>query len=148
MSEYSQTYSATIAAPAAACFAVLVDFDAYPRWSSPITACRVLDRHEGGLPRRVDFNLDMGIKTLHYVLEYTWDPPQGARWKLVEGDVRGVTGSYRFEEAGGQTRATCTQEIDLGFWVPGFIRSTFEKKALRDSVEELKRAVEARSPAT
>ena len=144
MSEYRQTYSTTVAATATECFAVLTAFEDYPRWSSPITACRVLERAPDGLPKRVEFTLDMTVKAVRYVLDYAFEPPHGATWKLVEGDVKDVQGSYRFEESAGATVATCTQGIDLGFWLPGFIRSGFEKKALHDSVEEFRRAVEAR----
>jgi uncharacterized membrane protein len=147
VSEYRQTYSTTVAAPVTECFAVLTAFEDYPRWSSPITSCRVLEREPGGLPKRVEFMLDMTVKTIRYVLDYTFEPPRGATWKLVEGDVKDVEGSYRFDESPAGTVATCTQGIDLGFWLPGFIRSSFEKKALRDSVEEFRRAVEARRTA-
>ena len=71
--------------------------------------------------------------------------PRGGRWHLVEGDVKAVQGSYRFEPAGARTKATCTQEVDVGFWIPGPIRRTFERKALQDSVEEFRRAVETRA---
>ena len=94
--------------------------------------------------RRVEFILDMTIKTIRYVLEYTWNAPTGATWRLIEGDVKDVDGSYRFEETPAGVKATCTQAVDLGFWVPGFIRSLAEAKALRDSVEEFKHAVETR----
>ena len=144
MSEYRQSYSTTVAAPAAECFAVLIAFEDYPSWSSPITRCRVLDRQPDGLPKRVEFALDMTVKTIRYVLEYAFDRPLGATWRLVEGDVKDIEGSYRFQETAQGTTATCTQAIDLGFWLPGFIRSGFEKKALRDSVEEFRQAVEAR----
>jgi hypothetical protein len=123
----------------------LSDFPDYPRWSSPVLECRVLDRHPDGLARRVAFALDMTVKTLRYVLEYSFEPPHGATWHLVEGDVKSVEGSYRFEPAGDRTKATCTQAIDIGFWVPGPIRRPLEQKALRDSVEEFKKAVEARA---
>lgn len=145
MSDFAQTYSTEVAASVDACFAVLVDFEKYPTWSSPITSCRILDRHPDGLPRRVEFHLDMTLKTIRYVLEYRYERPHGATWKLVEGDVKDVEGSYRFEPHGARTRATCTQSIDLGFWLPGFIRRTAEQKALRDSVEEFRAAAEARA---
>ena len=144
VSEYSQTYSTKVGGSAADCFAVLIDFEAYPQWSSPIKECRILERHADGLARRVEFSLDMMIKTIRYVLEYTYEPPHTGRWRLLEGDVRDVEGSYHFEETKDGTIATCTQAIDIGFWVPGFIRSTFERSALRTSVEEFKKAVEAR----
>ena len=146
MSDFSQSYSTEVAGSVDDCFAVLTDFDAYPRWSSPVTECRVLDRHPDGLPCRVAFALDMTLKTVRYTLEYTWEPPHTGRWRLVESpDVRDVQGSYHFEKAGGRTKATCSQTIDIGFWVPGPIRRPFEQKALRDSVEEFRKAVESRA---
>ena len=123
MAEVRQSYSATVAGTIDQCFAVLTDFEAYPQWSSPIKKCRVLERHPDGLAKRVEFTLDMTIKTIRYVLEYTWESPSGATWRLVDGDVKDVDGSYRFEETATGVKATCTQAVDLGFWVPGFIRS-------------------------
>ena len=145
MSDFSQSYSTEVAGSVEHCFAVLIDFDAYPEWSGPVKECRVLDRHPDGLPRRVAFALDMMIKTVHYTLEYAWEKPHGGRWHLVEGDIKDVQGTYRFEPAGTRTKATCSQAVDIGFWVPGPIRRPFEQKALRDSVEEFRKAAEARA---
>jgi ribosome-associated toxin RatA of RatAB toxin-antitoxin module len=145
VSDYSQSYTTTVAGSVEDCFAVLTDFAAYPQWSSPITECRIVERYPDGLARRVSFALDMTLKTVRYTLDYTYDPPRGARWHLVEGDVRGVEGSYTFEPAGSATAATCMQTVDLGFWIPGPIKRVFEAKALRDSVEEFRKAVELRA---
>ena len=146
MADFSQSYSVDIAGSVDDCFAVLTDFAAYPEWSGPVTECRVLDRHPDGLPRRVAFGLDMKLKTVRYVLEYEWEPPHGGRWHLTEGDLKDIQGSYRFETAKDRaTKATCSQSVDIGFWVPGPIKRPFEQKALRDSVEEFKKAVEARA---
>jgi len=147
MSDYSQTYSTLVVASPEDCFAVLTNFEAYPDWSSPIAESRVLERYPDGLARRVAMALDMKIKTVRYTLEYTYDRPRGARWRLVDGDVKDVQGSYSFEPAASGTKATCTQSIDVGFWIPGFLRSVFEKKALQDSVEEFRKAVESRGRA-
>jgi hypothetical protein len=146
VSDFSQSYATAVDGSIDDCFAVLTDFERYPDWSGPVKECRVLDRHPDGLPRRVAFTLDMTLKTIRYVLEYTYERPRAARWKLVEGDIKDVHGTYEFEPAeGARTKATCTQSIDIGFWVPGPIRRPFEQKALRDSVEEFRRAVESRS---
>jgi len=145
VAEVRQSYSTTVARTVDECFTVLTDFEAYPQWSSVIRKCRVLERHPDGLAKRVEFTLDMTIKTIRYVLDYAWERPHGATWHLVEGDVKDVEGSYRFDETPAGVTATCTQAVDLGFWVPGFIRSLAEAKALRDSVEEFKRAVETRA---
>jgi hypothetical protein len=143
VSEYRESYSARVAASVDTCFAVLTDFDAYPTWSGPVRECTVLTRYPDGLPRQVAFVLDTPIKTIRYTLEYSWDPPNGGEWHLVEGDVAGVDGSYEFAAGRKGCTVTCTQAIDLGFWVPGFLRSLFEKKALHDSVEEFRAAAEA-----
>jgi uncharacterized membrane protein len=145
VAEVRQSYSTAVARTVDECFAVLTDFESYPQWSSVIRKCRILERHPDGLAKRVEFILDMTIKTIRYVLEYSWDRPHGATWRLVEGDVKDVEGSYRFDDSPAGVTATCTQAVDLGFWVPGFIRSLAEAKALRDSVEEFKRAVETRT---
>ena len=46
---------------------------------------------------------------------------------------------------GDGTEATCSQSVDVGFWIPGPIRRMAEAKALRDSVEEFRKAVETRN---
>lgn len=143
---YRQSCSATIAASPEVCFAVITDFASYPRWASAVRQAQVLDSDETGLPRRVAFELDAVVKTLRYVLSYEYEAPREVRWRLVEGDVKAVEGSYRFEPTGeGTTRATCTQAVELGFWVPGPLKRAFERKALADSVAEFKREAEARA---
>ena len=149
MSDFSQSYSVDIAGSLEDCFAVLTDFEAYPSWSGPVTECRILERHADGLAKRVAFNLDMTLKTIRYTLDYDYERPSGGHWHLVESpDVKDVHGSYVFQAAGKRTKATCTQTIDIGFWVPGFVRGPLEQKALRDSVEDFKKAVEARNRKT
>jgi polyketide cyclase/dehydrase/lipid transport protein len=144
VSGYRESYSTHVRASMDTCFAVLIDFEAYPKWSSPVRKCTILTRHPDGLPHHVAFVLDTPIKTMRYTLAYTWDRPCRGDWMLVEGDVAGVEGSYEFAPERTGCTATCTQGIDLGFWIPGFLRSVFEQKALRDSVEEFRAAAEQR----
>jgi uncharacterized protein YndB with AHSA1/START domain len=146
MSEAKQRFSTEIDAPPQRCFETITDFAAYPEWSSVIVSTRVLERGAEGLARRVEFELDMTLRTVRYVLEYRYEPPERLSWTLVEGDLQAVEGSYTFEplEGGRRTRATCEQAVTLGFWIPGPIRRLAEQKALRDSVLEFKRAVESR----
>jgi hypothetical protein len=145
VAEAQQNHSVEIEAGVDRCVEVLLDFERYPEWSGPITEARIVERDGEGRGRRVAFALDMKIRTVRYTLDYEFDLPRAATWSLVEGDVAGVNGEYRFEAAGpGRTRATCSQRVDVGFWIPGPLRRMFEKQALRDSVEDFKRAVEKR----
>lgn len=145
MAEPLQSYDVTIDAGIDACVEVLLDFPRYPEWSSPILEAEVLTTDDAGRGHHVAFSLDMRIRTIRYTLAYEYELPTCVRWHLVEGDVTNIVGSYSLEESGDGVRATCQQEIDIGFWVPGPIRRIAERQALRDSVIEFKAEVERRS---
>ncbi len=148
MAEAEQSYTTEIDASVDDCCAVLLDFERYPAWSGPTTACRVLERDEEGRAKIVEMTLDMKIKSVRYVLRYEYDLPRRASWTLVEGDVASIRGSYEFEPLDKQrTRATCTQAVDLGFWIPGPLRRMIEREALRNSVNEFKAEAERRAQA-
>ena len=145
MADVQQSFSTAIEAPADLCYRAIADFEAYPSWSSPITKVAVLDRHADGFARQVEFFIDMKLKTVRYVLEYTWLPPSRLTWKYVDGDLHDIIGSYVFEPLdAARTNATCSQAVSLGFWIPGFVRRTFEQTALRQSVLEFKAEAERR----
>jgi hypothetical protein len=146
VAEVQQRFSTEIDAPAALCYTAIADFDAYPSWSSPITEVHVQEHYGDGMPRRVEFFLDMKLRTIRYVLEYVWHPPGRLTWTMVDGDVSDIAGSYLFEPLeDGRTRATCSQAISLGFWVPGLIRKPLEQTALKQSVLEFKAEAGARA---
>jgi hypothetical protein len=143
MAEVQQTFSTPIDAPAGLCYSAIGDFEAYPTWSSPITKIEVLDRHPDGKARRVEFVVDMKVGTVRYVLEYAWHPPNRVTWKMTEGDLADIEGSYVFEADGPmRTTATCSQAISLGFWVPSLILRPIEQTALKQSVLEFKAEAE------
>lgn len=145
MSLEQQSYRTEVDADAATCFAVITDFSTYPTWSGAVRRTHVHERYPDGLPKRVEMELDIKIRRIRYTLEYRYTPPTHLTWCLVDGDLKAIEGSYDFAEvAPGRTAVTCTQGVDIGFWIPGFLRSIFEQQALRDSVEEFKHAVETR----
>lgn len=149
MADAQQSFSTAIEAPADLCYHAIADFEAYPSWSSPITKVAVLDRYSDGFARQVEFFIDMKLKTVRYVLEYTWLPPDRLTWKYVDGDLHDVVGSYVFEPLDtARTHATCSQAVSLGFWIPGLLRRMFEQTALRQSVLEFKAEAERRAAST
>jgi ribosome-associated toxin RatA of RatAB toxin-antitoxin module len=140
-----QSYTTTVAASPEECFSVVTDFAAYPSWSSAVRTAAVAERYPDGLAKRVAMELDIKIRRIHYVLEYQYERPGRLTWRLVDGDLRAVEGSYTFAGRGdGRTEVTCTQGVDIGFWIPGFLRSTFERQALKDSVQEFAQEVARR----
>jgi ribosome-associated toxin RatA of RatAB toxin-antitoxin module len=144
----AQEVSVEIAASPAACFDAILEFERYPEWSSAIQSARILERDADGIGRIVEFQIDMKIRSVRYVLEYTYKRPTELSWRSVEGDVESIEGRYRFRKLGAAlTEATCRQEIQLGFWVPGPLRKLAERTALKQSVTEFKDDVERRQAA-
>lgn len=136
--------SVEIDAPPERCFEVLVDYDRLGEWQSAVRSCAVLTRDGEGRGRRVEFEVDAKVRTVHYVLEYSYEPPHRITWKYVEGDMRDVAGEYVLEDAGdGRTRATYRVELDPGVWMPGPLARTLRDQVMRRAVDELRRRVES-----
>lgn len=141
-----QSHTEIVHAPLDVCFDTIVEFESYPDWFSGITTATVLERDEGRGRWTVEYTLNMVLKTISYTLAYESERPSLLTWKLVAGDIKDVEGTYRFVKLeGGLTEATCTQAVDVGFWIPGPLRRGFEKSAVMDSVREFKKAAEARA---
>jgi ribosome-associated toxin RatA of RatAB toxin-antitoxin module len=143
-----QEFATEVEASVHQCFATITDFERYPDWFSTVQRTEVLQRYPNGLAQRVALRVDMKLKTIGYVLEYEYDKPTGLTWKMVEGDLESIEGSYLFEKLGPKrSRATCRQTVAIGFWVPGPLRTLIERQALRTSVLEFKAAAESAAKA-
>jgi len=128
------------------CFETLVDFERYPQWFRMIRSARIESADPDAGRWTVAFELDAVLKTIHYTLSYESERPHRLTWKMVAGDLQDIQGNYELIELEpGLTEATCTQGLELGMWVPGPLRRTFEKTALADSVREFKQAAEERA---
>src|SRR5512146_1343574 len=85
-------------------FDVIVDYARYPEFVPGIKACRVLT--DGGPDRQVEYELDLGIKRVKYVLRHLEDRPAKVTWSLVSGDLMKVSnGSWELHAEGDRTRA-------------------------------------------
>jgi len=131
------------------CFETLVDFERYPQWFRMIRSARMESADPEAGTWTVAFELDAIVKTIHYTLAYHSERPHRLSWKMVAGDLQDIQGVYELIALEDDlTEATCTQGLELGMWVPGPIRRTFEKSALADSVREFKAAAEERAAAS
>lgn len=142
-------YAATVSTVACAtpddCFAVLIDFDSYPRWASAVRRSEVVARSREGLPRHVQFEIEVARRRFRYRLAFHYVPPVRASWSMIDGDLASINGAYQFEETAGGVVVSCTQAIDVGFWIPELIRRPLEQRALRRSVDEFRAAAETRA---
>jgi len=98
--------------PAEQVFTVLVDYARYPEFVPGIKACRVLPGK--GADRQVEYELDLGLKRIKYVLRHVETRPTRITWSLVSGDMMKVSnGEWRLAEEGGTTRAVYTVDIQI-----------------------------------
>jgi ribosome-associated toxin RatA of RatAB toxin-antitoxin module len=136
--------SIDVKASAEELFAVATDFATYPDWSPNIKEARVEETDDEGLPTKVWFRVDAKIRELSYTLDYDYaDAPESFSWKLADGDVKDLEGSYTFDEFDDVTEVRYELRIDPGFPVPGFLKKQAEKQVVRAALQDLKKRVES-----
>jgi hypothetical protein len=76
-----------------------------------VKSCRAR-RGAGGT--EVDYELDLGIKTIAYTLRLDEEPPRRVRWSLVKSDWMKVSnGSWELFDERGKTRAVYSVDIQI-----------------------------------
>ncbi|EKX44840.1 hypothetical protein GUITHDRAFT_109264 [Guillardia theta CCMP2712] len=125
------------------CYRVACGFEDYPKWAGSVQHVKVLEEEAPGLGRRVEYAIGAFGQRLEYTLEYAHEAPERVRWRAVDGSVKLLVGSYRFEALGeGRTRVTYKLAIDPGFPVPGLLKQASTKLIVSTALNELKKYVE------
>jgi coenzyme Q-binding protein COQ10 len=92
-------------------FDVVVDYARYPEFVPGIKACRVLP---GSGDRQVEYELDIGLKRIKYVLRHLEQRPTRVSWSLVSGDSLKVSnGSWELAPEGTGTKARYSVDIQI-----------------------------------
>jgi ribosome-associated toxin RatA of RatAB toxin-antitoxin module len=105
------TKQVLIEAPLERFYELVVDYERYPEFVPGIKACRVKN---GGLEKHVEYELDLGVKRLRYVLRMEEARPRRVAWSLVSGDLMKVSnGSWELADEHGRTRAHYSVEIQI-----------------------------------
>lgn len=105
------TKEVVIDVPVEKFYDVLVDYERYPEFVPGIKACRVLS---AGPEKQVEYELDLGVKRIRYVLRHVEDRPKRVSWSLVSGELMKIsTGSWELTPVDGKTRALYSVEIQV-----------------------------------
>jgi ribosome-associated toxin RatA of RatAB toxin-antitoxin module len=105
------TKQVIIEAPLERFYDLVVDYERYPEFVPGIRACRVLS---AGREKHVQYELDLGVKRIRYVLRMTEQRPTRVAWSLVSGDMMKVSnGSWDLSAADGRTQAVYTVDIQI-----------------------------------
>jgi uncharacterized membrane protein len=135
--------SIDIRASALEIFEVATDLDSYPDWNEDIKRVEVKQRDGENRPVEVWMEVDVRLKVVGYTIEYDYSAAPGFfSWSLIEGDVKELEGSYRFDEFDDVTEVTYEMRVDPGFPIPGFLRRQAERRVARGALENLKQRVE------
>ena len=135
--------SIDIRASALEIFEVATDLDSYPDWNEDIKRVEIKQRDDENRAVEVWMEVDVKLKLVGYTIEYDYSAAPGFfSWSLVEGDVKELEGSYRFDEFDDVTEVTYEMRVDPGFPIPGFLRRQAERRVARGALENLKQRVE------
>lgn len=92
-------------------FDLVVGYERYPEFVPGIRACRVLP----GPEKQVEYELDLGVRRIKYVLRHEEERPRRVSWSLVKGDMMKLSnGSWELTAEGrGRTRAVYSVDIQI-----------------------------------
>jgi uncharacterized protein YndB with AHSA1/START domain len=141
---YEGVETVTVSAPPATVFETMTDFESMPEWQGPLRECVVESRDEHGNAIEVAYTISTPIRPVRYRLRHQSRKPDYVSGKLIDGDVKGFRGEWRFEAtADGGTAVRCEMAIDPGFWVPKRVGSLLHETVLKRAVRDLKTHLEA-----
>ncbi len=144
MPSYGDCRSVEIDAPPQACFDALTDFERLPEWQGAVKRINILERDEQGRGTVVEYEVDAKVKTVTYTLAYDYsEAPEAFSWSLLDGDVKEISGSYRFDEFDDVTEVQYEARIDPGFPIPAFLKRQGEKQLAKAALQDLKKRVES-----
>jgi ribosome-associated toxin RatA of RatAB toxin-antitoxin module len=105
------TKQVVIDAPVEEFYDIVVDYERYPEFVPGIRKCRVLTARGD---KEVEYELDLGVKRIRYVLRHEEQRPRRVAWSLVSGDMMKVSnGSWELSDDKGRTRARYSVEIQV-----------------------------------
>lgn len=97
-------------------FDLVSDFASYPGFVPGVKAARPRPAAPGapGAQIDVEYEVDLGLKTIRYVLRHVLERPRRVSWSLLSGEWMKVSnGSWDLVEESGKTRARYAVEIQI-----------------------------------
>jgi ribosome-associated toxin RatA of RatAB toxin-antitoxin module len=110
---HSTTREVVVAVPPEKLFDVIADFARYPEFSPGVKATRPKPAAPGA-PVDVEYEVDLGLKTVRYTLRHVLDRPRSLTWSLLSGEWMKVSnGSWELSPDPAGTRARYTVEVQI-----------------------------------
>ncbi|HVP66195.1 MAG TPA: SRPBCC family protein [Anaeromyxobacteraceae bacterium] len=91
---------------------LVVDYERYPEFVPSVRGCKVVHVAKGH--RDVEYRVDLGVRTIQYVLRHIEVRPEKVTWSLVKGDMMKVSsGAWELMPHAGNTLARYTVEVQV-----------------------------------
>ncbi|MGH9124250.1 MAG: SRPBCC family protein [Acidimicrobiales bacterium] len=124
-------------------FAILTDFDDYPRWSDEVKSVTVLARDERGRGTKVAYRVAAFGRSTALTLVYDYrEAPRRFSWVQESGDITETyDGSYTLDSEGNgshETEVHYQLSVELKVPLPGFVKRRAESRLGVKILHELK----------
>jgi coenzyme Q-binding protein COQ10 len=91
---------------------IVADYDAYASFVPSVKRTRVVHVEKG--VKDVEYEVDLGVKTIKYTLRHLEHAPSKMTWSLVKGDMMKVSnGAWELSNHAGKTLARYTVEVQV-----------------------------------
>jgi len=142
------SWTVEIEAPRERCFEIAADIEGAPEWQGTLEEVNVIKRDREDRPQVVETISDASVKKVRARLRFSYDAPGGITWEQEDGDVKSLTGSWEFEEAGAErTKATYALRSDpgriLGLLLRGPVEGKVKELLTKGAAEGLRRQAES-----
>jgi ribosome-associated toxin RatA of RatAB toxin-antitoxin module len=147
MARMEASRSVEIDAPLERVYEIAADVPGAERWRSQVVEIEVLETDDQGRATLVEEVTDAKVKKVRTRLRFSYDPPSGMDWEQEKGDMKSLTGGWRFEDLGDdRTRATFSLDGDpgrvLGLLLRGPAMDLVKDAVTKDPTDGLKREAE------
>jgi ribosome-associated toxin RatA of RatAB toxin-antitoxin module len=130
MSVITGSSTTDVDAPIERCWALVEDVAIAPEWQGGLVAMDVVERDDQGRVLIADAISDARLRKVKTRVRFTYEGPTRLSWRMIEGDLDSVEGSWELEDlGGGRTRITYTVAVDPGAKIPRLIRGPIESAA-------------------
>jgi hypothetical protein len=133
-----------IAAPPADVLGIMLDVTEHPSWQKEVQSVEVLAADDRGRPLSTRVTVAAMGQTATYSVAYTYGGGDSFAYHLIEGAVMTKNDfTFRATADGDGSRVEVSQEIDIKWPLPGFMKDQLALKGVKDMLKALTAKAEA-----